>query len=51
MPYSLRSPQIQWSVVLSCAKTGEGLDVGLEILHMMIIKKKMRKKRIRNKTK
>lgn len=41
----------QWGIVLTCAKTGQGLDTGLEMLHMMIVKKKMMKKRIRNKTK
>ena len=41
----------QWGIVLTCAKTGQGLDTGLEMLHMMIMKKKMRKKRMRNKTK
>ena len=41
----------QWGIVLTCAKTGQGLDTGLEMLHMMIVKKKMLKKRIRNKTK
>ena len=41
----------QWGVVLTCAKTGQGLDTGLEMLHMMIMKKKMKKKRLRNKTK
>lgn len=40
-----------WGIVLTCAKSGQGLDTGLEMLHMMIMKKKMRKKRLRNKTK
>ena len=43
--------ELQWGIVLTCAKTGQGLDTGLEMLHMMIMKKKMRKKRLRNKTK
>ena len=39
-----------WSVELACSITGEGLDTGVEILHSMIIKRKMRMKRNRNKT-
>ena len=41
----------QWGIVLTCGKTGQGLDTGLEMLNMMIMKTKMMKKRIRNKTK
>ena len=41
----------QWGIVLTCAKTGQGLDTGLEMLHMMIMKRRMKKKRTRNKTK
>ena len=40
-----------WGIVLTCAKTGQGLDMGLEMLHMMIVKRKLKKKRLRNKTK
>ena len=40
-----------WGIVLTCAKTGQGLDMGLEMLHMMIVKRKMKRKRLRNKTK
>ena len=42
---------LQWGIVLTCGKTGQGLDTGLEMLHMMISKRKMQKKRLRNKTK
>ena len=35
----------QWGIVLTCGKTGQGLDTGLEMLHMMIMKRKMRGKR------
>ena len=42
---------LQWGIVLTCGKTGQGLDTGLEMLHMMISKRKMQKKRSRNKTK
>ena len=40
-----------WGVQLSCGVTGDGLDMGLEMMHMMIMKRKMRRKRSRNKTK
>ena len=40
-----------WSVELTCSITGEGLDTGIEMMHMMIMKRKMRGKRSRNKTK
>ena len=36
---------LQWGIVLTCGKTGQGLDTGLEMLHMMISKRKMQKKR------
>ena len=42
---------LQWGIVLTCGKTGQGLDTGLEMLHMMISRRKMQKKRTRNKTK
>jgi len=47
----LRSlPSPLWSVELACSITGEGLDTGIEIMHSMIMKRKMRAKRNRNKT-
>ena len=47
----LRSLQSSlWSVELACSITGEGLDTGVEVMHSMIIKRKMRAKRNRNKT-
>eukprot|EP00092_Neocalanus_flemingeri_P005390 GFUD01005809.1.p1 GENE.GFUD01005809.1~~GFUD01005809.1.p1 ORF type:complete len:473 (-),score=101.09 GFUD01005809.1:74-1492(-) len=47
----LRSLQSNmWSVELACSITGEGLDTGIEIMHSMIMKRKMRAKRNRNKT-
>ena len=39
-----------WSVQLTCSVTGEGLDMGIEMMHMMIMKRKMMTKRNRNKT-
>ena len=45
---SLSSPL--WSVQLTCSITGEGLDTGIEIMHLMIMKRKMMTKRNRNKT-
>ena len=39
-----------WSVQLTCSVTGEGLDMGIEMMHMMIMKRKMMAKRNRNKT-
>jgi len=47
----LRSlPSSLWSVELACSITGEGLDTGVEMMHSMIMKRKMRAKRNRNKT-
>jgi len=47
----LRSLQSSlWSVELACSITGEGLDTAVEILHSMIMNRKMRAKRNRNKT-
>ena len=47
----LRSLQSSlWSVELACSITGEGLDTGVEVMHSMIMKRKMRAKRNRNKT-
>jgi len=37
-------------VEVTCSVTGEGLDQGVEKLHQLILKKKMRQKRNRNKT-
>ena len=39
-----------WCVELTCGITGEGLETGIEMMHMMIMKKRMRGKRNRNKT-
>ena len=39
-----------WCVELTCGLTGEGLETGIEMMHMMIMKRKMRGKRNRNKT-
>ena len=39
-----------WCVELTCGITGEGLETGIEMMHMMIMKRKMRGKRNRNKT-
>jgi ADP-ribosylation factor-like protein 4 len=39
-----------WCVELTCGITGEGLETGIEMMHMMIMKRKMRGKRHRNKT-
>ena len=39
-----------WSVEMTCSITGEGLDTGMEMMHSMIMKRKMRVKRNRNKT-
>jgi ADP-ribosylation factor-like protein 4 len=41
---------VLWSVQLACSITGEGLDTGIEMMHMMIVKKKMMSKRKRNQT-
>eukprot|EP00090_Calanus_glacialis_P008865 TRINITY_DN17180_c0_g1_i4.p1 TRINITY_DN17180_c0_g1~~TRINITY_DN17180_c0_g1_i4.p1 ORF type:complete len:476 (-),score=82.53 TRINITY_DN17180_c0_g1_i4:299-1726(-) len=47
----LRSLQSSlWSVELACSITGEGLDTGVEMMYSMIMKRKMRAKRNRNKT-
>lgn len=40
-----------WGVEPVCAVRGEGLDQALDTLHTLILKKKMRDKRNRNKTK
>ena len=39
-----------WSLELTCSITGEGLETGIEMMHMMIMKRKVRGKRNRNKT-
>eukprot|EP00092_Neocalanus_flemingeri_P083806 GFUD01105203.1.p1 GENE.GFUD01105203.1~~GFUD01105203.1.p1 ORF type:complete len:192 (-),score=65.83 GFUD01105203.1:43-618(-) len=39
-----------WSVELTCSITGEGLDTGIEMMHAMIMKRKIMAKRNRNKT-
>jgi ADP-ribosylation factor-like protein 4 len=39
-----------WCVELTCGITGEGLETGIEIMHMMIMRRKMKGKRNRNKT-
>ena len=39
-----------WNLEPACAVTGEGLDVGLESLLQLIVKRKKLGKRARNKT-
>ena len=39
-----------WAVEPVCAVTGEGLDVAVETMFNLIVKKKLRDKRNRNKT-
>ena len=40
-----------WCIELTCGVSGEGIETGIEMMNMMIMKRKLRRKRSRNKTK
>ena len=43
-------PGQMWHLEPACAVTGEGLDIALDAIHELIVKRRKQKKRARNKT-
>ena len=43
-------PGQMWHLEPACAVTGEGLDMALDAIHELIVKRRKQKKRARNKT-
>ena len=43
-------PGQMWHLEPACAVTGEGLDLALDAIHELIVKRRKQKKRARNKT-